>query len=312
MPTIAAGAVYEGDQQVVLNQETGESSIILTNDVRQFNAIEDVIAVLPPSPRLGQSHLLLAVGGQITIDGNGHDVEGSGFVAATTSTLVVFSKSGHWIPTATSGPAGPTGPRGAPTGPTGASSSLTGPTGAVGPTGAGGAGPTGADGPTGAATGPTGPSDVGATGPTGAISSATGPTGLGGSDGPFGPSASAILFFGDEDIDQNVVRWLSPGYQSDPAVAMLGTERGLRLPFAGQLGNIMIRHNTTATLIAIVTYNVFVNGVSVFSISVPSNVANGEDISTPVAVSRGDRVGVRISTGNFVPAGVTVSMLLSR
>lgn len=123
-------------------------------------------------------------------------------------------------------------------------------------------------------------------------------------------SASAILWFGQEDIDQNVIAYFPPGYQSDPAVANLASEIAVRLPFAGNLRNVMIRQNQAATLIATTTYEVLVNGVVAFTIDVLSNASSGEDTSTVVPVTRGDRVAVRYSTGDFVPLGVVVSMLL--
>lgn len=324
MAKILPGAAYYPDQVVLLRQEVGDSSIHISNNVRQFEAVSSCTAVLPSNPRIGQTHTFLATGGVITIDGNGHAVDGTGTVAATTSLDLTFTASGVWLPNAGSsgagptGPGGPTGPSGSPTGPTGASSTITGPTGPLGtgPTGPAVTGPTGPGGVTGPSGGPTGPTGAaGSAGVTGPSGGPTGPTGAAGATGPIGPSgptASGILSFGNESITINTVGWLSPGYQSSNIVPPSSASRYLRSPFAGTLKNLMVRHNEPAAGADSMDYEVFINGFGLISLSVAANASEGQNTSTSIPISQGDRVAIQVTSGNLTPSGVTATIEIEK
>lgn len=104
--------------------------------------------LLPASPLHGARHRILATGGTVAVDGNGHNIISPGNIPMPTYVVMAgqavdltFSTENVWLPVCCSGATGPIGPTGD-TGPTG-------PTGATGPTG-----PTGATGATGSAAGP--------------------------------------------------------------------------------------------------------------------------------------------------------------
>lgn len=200
------GAAFNPNQTLY---GTSDVDCVLSSQELFFSAEDDIEVSLPPDPRLGETHWLSATGGVITLNGNGHAINGGVTSISLGSALILqFTKSNTWatfLGTGAAGPAGPTGPTGAgptgpaggPTGPTGAASSVTGPTGQAGPTGAGVTGPTGADGATGPSGGPTGPTGtaggVGPTGPAGGPTGAAGPTGPTGATGPAGEGFGPVL-----------------------------------------------------------------------------------------------------------------------
>lgn len=117
----------------------------LSNGIDTLHALDAITVSLPAEPQTSQTVLIIAMNGDVDIDGNGHTVDTITTVADGSAVAFVFGKNQHWFP-AGGGAPGPTGPSGGPTGATGPS----------GPTGAGPTGPTGTRGPTGPAGGGTG------------------------------------------------------------------------------------------------------------------------------------------------------------
>lgn len=317
MAKVATGAAYYPDQIVLFVQQIGDTTVTLSNSVLQFHSIDDVALLLPPAPRTGQTHLLVANGGTITVDGNGHAVDGGASVSDGVTTSYTFCEPGVWVPsdsggTGPVGPTGATGPATGPTGPSGAASTVTGPAGTTGPTGPGTTGPTGPDGATGPGGGPTGPTGSSTTGPTGA--SSLGPTGTNGATGPTGPTGNAggILFFGNDNLNPNATAFLSPGYQSDSAVFPGTSLRGIRVPFTGTIEHVMVRHNVPSGGVSPVVYGVSVNGTIQISLVVASNASSGQELVSTIPVTIGDYVAVQVETGADTPDGVTVAIGVTR
>lgn len=144
---------------------------------------DGVTITLPAEPQQSEFHRIIASSaGDVTVDGNGHPVNGGGTdtVTAGTAQEYTFSAEEEWVPFGGGGGSGATGPTGA-AGPTGPGGGATGPTGAGGPTGPGGG-----------ATGPTGPAGAGG------AAGATGPTGASGAAGPTGPTGAGLTVPGSD------------------------------------------------------------------------------------------------------------------
>ncbi len=158
-----------------------ETDTSFTNDVDTIDVIASGVTLLmPPAPLVTQTHRIIASGGPVIIDGNGHTCLAS-YVPDGTTLDLTFSVEGRWIPASSSPTPGGPGATG-PTGPAGAD-------GANGATGTSGA--TGASGPAGTpggATGPTGP--AGASGSPGGATGATGASGTAGTAGSTGSSGA--------------------------------------------------------------------------------------------------------------------------
>lgn len=192
--TLLQGSAYQPNQTLYVSSE---NDCVLDKNHVYFESEADITVSLPEEPALGETHELMAMGGFITLDGNGHSIAGGVTTITLGSSLILrFTSAGVWATFLGSGAVGPQGATGATgsTGATGATGPGTGNTGGTGATGAtGGTGGTGATGPGTGNTGSTGATgNTGVTGATGPGTGATGSTGNTGATGPTGATGTAI------------------------------------------------------------------------------------------------------------------------
>jgi len=113
-----------------------------------------------------------------------------------------------------------------------------------------------------------------------------------------GGAATAILAWGNNSVaNSTATRVLDPGFEARTAPLASGTGfNELRIPRAGTLRNLYIRHNNPGGTGAVITYTVFVNGAATaLTVGVASTTANGADTVNSVAVVAGDRVRVEVT-----------------
>jgi hypothetical protein len=107
-----------------------------------------------------------------------------------------------------------------------------------------------------------------------------------------------VLWFGDENVGNDMVRYLDPGYGVNGAVA--GTDLvSMVAPRAGTLRNMFARHHTALGNGKLVTYKVLINGAAPAGTLVVSLASGGigqdDDLFNTVAVAQGDRISIEIT-----------------
>jgi len=209
------------------------------------------------------------------------------------------------------GPAGPTGPKG-PAGPTGP----TGPTGPAGPTGPkgdkGDQGDPGDPGPKGDK-GDKG--DQGDPGPKGdkGDQGDPGPKGDKGDQGdPGPPGGGAVFFWGNNQLSNSASpRYLAPGFDNSTATTL---PPSVRVPRAGTLASLHLRHNQLGAAGIAITYTLRVNGaLTAVQVVLAGNVADGQDLVDSIAVPQGARIDIQtnVAGNGSLPKDITASLVLS-
>lgn len=91
---LEGGVTYDPPQKIAKAAST-DYEMVDTDD--QVHATAEIVVALPLNPRLGQDHLLVASGGDITIDPNGNSISGSTNVPQGTAVRVVFDVAFEWV-----------------------------------------------------------------------------------------------------------------------------------------------------------------------------------------------------------------------
>jgi len=104
----------------------------------------------------------------------------------------------------------------------------------------------------------------------------------------------SVLIWGDDGIaTSTTTRYLTPGYDDGTAET---TVAEFRLPAAGTLKNLRVRHNTAGTGAATITYIVQKNSVDTSLLVAMSNTAqDGSDLVNTVSVAAGDLVSIKVT-----------------
>jgi len=107
---------------------------------------------------------------------------------------------------------------------------------------------------------------------------------------------TSILQWGNENVgNSTATRYLDPGFEQRLAPLVTGVVQ-LRVPRAGTLRNLYIRHNNPGGTGAIVTYTVRINGVgTALSVGLATTGANAQDVVNSVVVAAGDRVDIEVT-----------------
>lgn len=107
-------------------------------------------------------------------------------------------------------------------------------------------------------------------------------------------SARSVIIWGDDGISTTTTaRYLTPGY--DDSIAETSVAE-FRIPVAGTLKNLRVRHNTAGVGAATITYTVQKNGSDQSLAVAMSNTAqDGSDLSNTVAVAAGDLVSIKVT-----------------
>jgi hypothetical protein len=113
-----------------------------------------------------------------------------------------------------------------------------------------------------------------------------------------GGAATAVVMWGNDSVaSSTATRVLDPGFEARTAPLSSGTGfNEWRVPRAGTLRNLYVRHNNPGGTGATITYTVFVNGVATaITIGVASTAAGGADTVNSVAVVAGDRIRIEVT-----------------
>lgn len=128
-------------------------------------------------------------------------------------------------------------------------------------------------------------------------------------------ATSALLHFGNSSVSSTTTsRYMTPGYEDGLAGTAVVQYYA---PFAGNLKNLWVRHNTPAGNGNPIVYTIRINGAaSALTCSVFSTASNGSDTTHTVAVAAGDRIDLQAtkaagigSSPNEVLASVELSAL---
>ena len=135
----------------------------------------------------------------------------------------------------------------------------------------------------------------------------------GGGGGGGGGSGGGILSFGNDSVSATITpRYLTPWYSD--SLALVAPVQW-RLPKAGTLRNLRVRHNIPAGNGQPIVYTVRINGVAtLLSVSLASNVADGANLVNSVAVVAGDLIDVEVTKAGDVaasPLGIDAVMELA-
>jgi hypothetical protein len=88
---------------------------------------------------------------------------------------------------------------------------------------------------------------------------------------------------------------LTPGYDDVLAPVVAGIVQ-FRLPRAGTVRNLRIRHNITAGNGNLIVYTVRINGVATaLTVSLASTVSDGSDLVNSVVVASGDLIDIEVT-----------------
>ncbi|MBT8428376.1 MAG: hypothetical protein KJN79_00545 [Gammaproteobacteria bacterium] len=111
---------------------------------------------------------------------------------------------------------------------------------------------------------------------------------------PAGSTAPSMLLWGDDSIaTSTTARYLTPGY--DDSVAET-TVAEFRIPVAGTLKNMRVRHNTAGAGAATLTYTLEKNSSGTSLVVAMSNTAqDGSDLSNTVTVAAGDLIAIEVT-----------------
>jgi hypothetical protein len=111
---------------------------------------------------------------------------------------------------------------------------------------------------------------------------------------PAAAGAGAVLSWGNNSVAATTTtRFLSPWYED--ALAQTAAIQW-RVPRAGTLRNLRVRHNITAGNGNLIVYTVRVNGVAtLLLVSLASTAADGSDLVNAVVVAAGDLVDVVVT-----------------
>jgi len=123
--------------------------------------------------------------------------------------------------------------------------------------------------------------------------------------------AYPVLVFGGETVTATTTtRYLPPGYAGGTDVPI--NPVALRVPRAGVLRQLYLRHNQTAGNGNSIVYTVRVNGVaSALSVSLASTSQNGADTSNSIAVAAGDYIDIEVTKASSVgtsPAAIVATL----
>ena len=107
-------------------------------------------------------------------------------------------------------------------------------------------------------------------------------------------SPPCVLSFGNQDVAGNTTtRYLGPGWSD--TVASLNPP-SYRVPSAGKISKMRVRHNITAGNGNAIVYTLRVNGAnSALAVSLASTSADGSDLATVVTVAAGDLLDVIVT-----------------
>lgn len=125
-------------------------------------------------------------------------------------------------------------------------------------------------------------------------------------------TVKAVLLWGNNGVSSTTTtRYLMPCYED--ALATTGAIQ-FRVPYAGTLKNLRVRHNTTAGNGNAIVYTLRVNSVaSALTCSVNSTSADGSDVTNSVAVAAGDLLDIAVTKAASVgtsPSDIMASMEL--
>jgi hypothetical protein len=119
---------------------------------------------------------------------------------------------------------------------------------------------------------------------------------------PAASAATAVLTWGDASVAASTaVRYLDPWWEN--ATAPLAPIQW-RVPRAGTLQNMRVRHNSLVGNGNAIVYTLRVNGVaSALTVSLASTAADGSDLANTVAVVAGDLVDIEVTKALAIGAG---------
>lgn len=111
---------------------------------------------------------------------------------------------------------------------------------------------------------------------------------------PMTSTGAAVLTWGNNGVaGTTTTRFLSPWYDEDTAQTVVIS---WRIPRAGTIRNMRVRHNILAGNGNAIVYTLLVNGVATaLSVSLASTAADGSDLVDAIAVVAGDLVAVRVT-----------------
>jgi hypothetical protein len=125
-----------------------------------------------------------------------------------------------------------------------------------------------------------------------------------------GADATGSFIWGADNVTgTTATRYLFPGY-SDSLAQTVPVQ--FRVPRAGTLRNLRVRHNTGAGNGNNIVYTLRVNGVaSTLTVTLASTANDGSDLVNTVGVSAGDLVDIRVTKASSVgssPQDITASV----
>lgn len=105
---------------------------------------------------------------------------------------------------------------------------------------------------------------------------------------------ASVLHWGNSGVTTTTTaRFLTPGFAPSNAQT---TAIQYRVPFAGTLRNLRVRHNTVGTGANLVVYTVRINGAaSALAVSMAANAADGSDLANVVTVAAGDLIDIQVT-----------------
>lgn len=126
---------------------------------------------------------------------------------------------------------------------------------------------------------------------------------------PAPPVGSALTWGNNSVAATTTTRFLTPWYDESTAQTIVVA---WRIPRAGTIRNMRVRHNITAGNGNAIVYTLLVNGVATaLTVSLASTAADGSDLVNTVAVAAGDLVSVRATKAAAVgtsPTDIIASM----
>lgn len=105
---------------------------------------------------------------------------------------------------------------------------------------------------------------------------------------------ATCLFFGNSGLTTTTTtRFLTPGFAPSNAQT---TAVQYRVPCAGTLRNLRVRHNAAGVGGNLIVYTVRINGAaSALSVSMAANATDGSDLANVVVAAAGDLIDVQVT-----------------
>jgi hypothetical protein len=110
------------------------------------------------------------------------------------------------------------------------------------------------------------------------------------------PGAGGSLFWGNDNVTGTTsTRYLMPGYEDTIAPLVAGIVQ-FRVPRAGTLRNLRVRHNGTAGNGNAIVYTIRINNAgTLLLVSMASTAADGSNLANTVVVAGGELIDLEVT-----------------